>query len=308
VWEDGEKGGCVLKRFYKLFSSVIVLVLTIGAGLSALVPVTNAAQVPAKLSDYQNHPHRDAIDYVVKNKLMWLFPDGSFQPDKPITQADLVAGLVNVKGLTSGEPVQELPENHWARIFYERAQKDGILDGIVVSPSKVLTREEASQLMTNTWKSLRSQYKKVPQYYITYAVNSGWILERNGKFPNGLSTTRYDSFGDLSRGEQALALYTLHHDYLGIQVGEKIATQFHNSLKISGGYLHGSVPALKGFDIRLLVRFKNGEASSVYSGNFSFNISQVDYAEFGVTRNKEAKVLALYQYLKFPSLQRENSR
>lgn len=308
MWEDGEKGGCVLKRFYKLFSSAIVLVLTIGAGLSALVPVTNAAQVPAKLSDYQNHPHRDAIDYVVKNKLMWLFPDGSFQPDKPITQADLVAGLVNVKGLTSGEPVQELPENHWAKVYYERAKRDGILDGVEINPNKVMNREEASRLMVNAWKSLRKGYQRNPQYYITDAVDSHWISGKLGAFPNGVSTTRYDALGTLSRGEQAAALYVLHTDFLSIQEGEKIATRFHNSLKVSGGILRGTVPSGKGYDIRLYVQFKDGKVSSIYSGNISFSASEVEYIRLTVKFQGEAKSLASYLYRDFRTLERENSR
>ncbi|EMT52388.1 S-layer homology domain-containing protein [Brevibacillus borstelensis] len=297
-----------MKRFYKLFSSVIVLVLTIGAGLSALVPVTNAAQVPAKLSDYQNHPHRDAIDYVVKNKLMWLFPDGSFQPDKPITQADLVAGLVNVKGLTSGEPVQELPENHWAKVYYERAKRDGILDGVEINPNKVMNREEASRLMVNAWKSLFPRYPWKQQYNIIYSVGSNWIAGKPGKFPNGVSTTLYDSFGTVSRGEQAFALQSLHREYQGIQEAEKIATQFHNSLKISGETIRGALPTVKGYDTRLYVRFKNGKTDTIDSGKFSFSTSQVEYVRFLVKFKGEAESLANYLYGKLPTLERENSR
>lgn len=298
-----------MKRFYKLFSSAIVLVLTIGAGLSALVPVTNAAQVPAKLSDYQNHPHRDAIDYVVKNKLMWLFPDGSFQPDKPITQADLVAGLVNVKGLTVGEPVQGLPANHWAKIYYERAEKDGILNEVTVNPSKALTREEAGLLINNAWKNLRHVYKDKPQSYASIAVSSGWLPAKAGKFPNGVSTTLYDAFGEVTRSEEAVALYSLHRDFVGIIEGEKIATQFHNSLKLSSGRLRGNVPAVEGLNIRLLIRFKDGKAKSIYSGD-TLNVvaSQVHHLEFTVKRKNEATLLAIYKYADLSNLTRINAR
>jgi hypothetical protein len=308
VWEDGEKGGCVLKRFYKLFSSVIVLVLTIGAGLSALVPVTNAAQVPAKLSDYQNHPHRDAIDYVVKNKLMWLFPDGSFQPDKPITQADLVAGLVNVKGLTSGEPVQELPENHWAKVYYERAKRDGILDGVEINPNKVMNREEASRLMVNAWKSLFRLHRHDYQYYIIPAVDSGWVQAKNGAFLNGVSTSRYDSLETLTRGEQALTLRFLHKEFLGIQEAELIATQFHKSLRSSDGTFRGTLPSFKGFDTRLAVQFKNRDVKTIDSGNFSLNASQIDFAEFTVKFKGESKSLVRYRYQNLPTLNRVSTR
>lgn len=295
-----------MKRMYFFLSSVLGTVLSLSGLFAAAHPSTAQAQTVQK--DYENHPNRAAIEYVVKNKLMWLYPDGNFRPEQPVTQADLVAGLVNVKGLTQGVPIPGFPANHWAKVYYERAKKDGILDNVTINPNKVLNREEAGLLMNNAWKNLRQSYNKTRQSYAEVAVGSGWIPGKAGIFPNGVSTSHFDAFGKVTRGEEAVALYKLHRDFLGIIEGEKIAIQFHHSLKVTGGYLRGRVPTVNGYDIRLLVRLKTGKAASFKSGEFMINVSQIDYLQFSVKRSGEATSLALYNYINFPKIERVNVR
>lgn len=290
-----------------LFTTLALVTLMSSSYSTHAATTTVKEQVTVK--DYTKHPQRTAIEYVVKNKLMWLFPDGNFRPDQPITQADLVTGLVNVKGLMVGEPVQELPANHWAKVYYERAKKDGILELVTINPSKVLTREEAGLLMTNAWKSLRKRYKNPAQSYASVAVTAGWLPEKAGKLQNGVSTTKYDAIGGVTRSEEAAALYSLHRDFVGIIEGEKIANQFHSSLKISEGFLKGTVPTVKGYDIRLLIAFKNGTVKSIYSGAIDQNAHQIDYMQFTVQRDGESASLAIYDYtLAPPKIQRINKR
>lgn len=298
-----------MKRLNYFLTGFLIAGVTIG-GLNINPVVGHAATQAAavKQNDYQNRPDKAAIEYVVKNKLMWLYPDGNFRPDQTITQADLIAGLSNVKSLSQGIAVPELPANHWAKAYYERAKKDGILMDVQIAPTKVLNREEAARLMTNAWKNLRTRYQKVPQYFIAYAVDSQWILEKAGKFPNGVSTSKYDSLGTVTRGEQAIALYNLHRDLLGINDAEKVALQFHNSLKVSGSTLTGTIPSVKGYDIRLLVRMKDGKALTFTSGKLSFNTLNASYAEFTIKRSGESIPLSWYYYQKFPSIERVNSR
>lgn len=295
-----------MKRIHFFLSSVLVTILSLSGLFAAAHPSTAQAQTVQK--DYENHPNRAAIEYVVKNKLMWLYPDGNFRPEQPVTQADLVAGLVNVKGLTQGDPVPGFPANHWAKVYYERAKKDGILDNVSINPNKVLNREEAGLLMNNAWKNLVSVFNKKRQSYTEVAVSEGWLPKKAGKFPNGVSTTLYDAFAGVSRVEEAVALYKLHRDFLGMIEGEKIATQFHQSLKVAGGYLRGRVPTIKGYDVRLIMVLKNGKVSSFKSGEITVNITQIDYMQFSVKRTGEATALALYDYGKLPSIERVNAR
>lgn len=288
-----------------MFSISIVTALSIGGSLWGSVPIS-AAQVIQ--NDYQTHPYKADIEYAVQHKLMWLFPDGNFRPDQPVTQADLVTSLTAVKGLTSGTPVMELPANHWAMVYYERARKDGILDGVDINPTKVLNREEASQLMVNAWKSVRRTYQNPMQYFIGDAVTSKWLPAKPGYFPNGVSTTTLDSMGSVTRGEQAVAMHLLHTDLSGIASAEKIALQFHNSLKVSGSMAKGHIQAVKGYDIRLLVVTKDRNVVEFTSGNVSFNVNNTAFAEYSVKRSGESTPLSFYYYQSFPSLERTNRR
>lgn len=260
-----------------------MLAATIAIGITpAVVPApTYASQ--AVVNDYVNHAYKTYIEYAVKNKFMWLDSAGNFKPNQAITQAELVSGLVNAKGLIVGTAVQGFPASHWAKVYYERAKKDGILDDVVVDPNQVITREEASLLMNNAWKSMYHIYQKKRQVYSDVAVGSGWIPKKAGKFANGVSTTAYDGLGVVTRGEEALALYLLNKDVKDTKVGEEIALKFHNSLKNSDGYLIGAIPSVQGKNIRLLVRFKNNSVVTYKSGSsLKVNAGQIFDMEFSV--------------------------
>jgi len=295
-----------LKRMHVFLASLLGTVLSLSGLFTA--PHPSVAQAQTVQKDYENHPNRAAIEYVVKHKLMWLFPDGNFRPEQPITQADLVAGLVNVKGLTQGVSVPGFPQNHWAKVYYERAMKDGILDDVSINPNKVLNREEAGLLMNNAWKNLRSVFAKKRQSYSEVAVSNGWLPPKSGVFSNGVQTTLYDALSYVSRAEESVALTVLHRDILGIREGERIASQIHQSFRISGGYLTGIIPTVKGYSVHLLARYKNGNGLSIKSGKVMLNVSEISYLELSVQRTGEAVPLALYNYLKLPSLERVNIR
>jgi hypothetical protein len=298
-----------LKRIHFFLSGVLATILTL-SGLFAAAH-SPAAQAQTVQKDYANHPNRAAIEYVVKNKLMWLYPDGNFRPEQPVTQADVVAGLVNVKGLTVGSSIQGFPANHWAKVYYERANKDGILNGVVINPNKVLTREETAFLMINAWQNVRNSrdnketgaYKTAPN--IQYAVGSRWMPKKAGKFPNGVSTTAYDGVTNATRGELAFGLTALRKDLIDIKESEKLALQVHNSFKISGKTLKGTLPSHPIYLSELIVGFKNGKIYR-YSdpGNISLDITQVTYMTVAITRKDRSIKLATYQYLKIPNLTR----
>lgn len=286
-----------------------VLAATIALGVVPAVIPTPTYAAQAVVKDYTNHVYKTYIEYAVKNKFMWLDATGNFKPNQNITQADLVSGLVNAKRLTAGTPVQGLPANHWAKVYYERAKKDGILDGVTVNPNKVLTREEASLMMNNAWKSMYRMYQKKRQVYSDVAVGGGWIPKKAGKFANGVSTSTADGLGTVTRGEEAVALYLLNKDVNDTKVGEDIALKFHNSLKNSGGYLVGTVPSAQGKDIKLVLRFKNNNIVSYKSGNvIKVNASQILDMEFSVKNSGQAKPIALYSYDGSNLTARKNAR
>jgi hypothetical protein len=303
-----------MKRIHFFLSSVTAAILTVGGLLAAVHPP--AAQAQAVQNDYVNHPNRAAIEYVVKNKLMWLYPDGNFRPDQPVTQAELVAGLVNLKGLTQGVPVPGLPANHWAKVYYERAKKDGILNNVPITPNKVLNREEAAYLLINAFESVRSTrsqkdseyYKSIPQ--VQFAVNYGLLPKKAGQFPNGVSTSMYDGLSNVTRAEQAYTLAFWHRDFVGIQEAEVIANKIRSSLKLSNGILSGTVYTSNKFDVKLLILHKNGRFNEYSSaGNFSVNVSQAKAMQLTIKYKGEAAPLVFNTYAKLPvSLEYTNSR
>lgn len=277
-------------------------------GVPVVPSVTESVSAQQVVKDYQNHVYKNQIQYVVQNKLMWLYPDGNFRPEQPITQADLVVGLANVKGIINIAPVPGLPANHWAKVYYERAMKDGILTGVAINPNKVIAREEAAVLMKNAWQNLRAVYKNNRQVYSDVAVNSGWLPKKSGKFSNGVSTTTFDGLGNVTRGELAQALTLLHNDFKEMAVGEKIALQFHNSLKVTGGYLRGQVPVVNGYEAKITAVLKSGKPVQLKSGPVLLNASQIDYMQFNVKKAGTAVSLAKYDYVDMSSLAGNNVR
>ncbi|WP_230077853.1 S-layer homology domain-containing protein [Brevibacillus sedimenti] len=295
-------------------ASLLGTVLSLSGLFTA--PHPSVAQAQTVQKDYENHPNRAAIEYVVKHKLMWLFPDGNFRPEQPITQADLVAGLVNVKGLTQGVSVPGFPQNHWAKVYYERAMKDGILDDVSINPNKVLNREEGAFLIINAWESVRnSRTQKTTGFYeqssnVKYAVDSAWLPKKAGKFPNGVATSIYDSETSVTRSEQAFVLATLHKDFVGIKEAEIIANKIHSSLRLSNGILRGTIFTSNKYNVSLFILHKNGNFNEYNSpGAFSVNVSQAKAMQLTIKYRGEAVPLVFYMYTKLPvSLEYENVR
>lgn len=290
------------KSFFLALLLATATVASGGVGESAFV---FAAQANQAIKDYQNHVHKADIEYAVKNQLMWLFPDGNFRPDQTITQADLVVGLVQVKGLKEGVAIKDFPVGHWAKTYYERAVKDGILKDVAVEPNKVLTREEAAFLVINAWESVRkSRTRKDSELfknhsYIQYTVSSGWIVPKTGHFPNGVLTNKFDSKTLVTRGDAASSLRKLHEDYIGIQDAEIIFNQFHQSLTLSKGVLTGFIPNNGKYSLN--INFYGQKVQDYEKvGKFSLNISNYSEMIIRIVRKGEAVPLVYNQYANLP--------
>ncbi|MFE1627116.1 S-layer homology domain-containing protein [Brevibacillus reuszeri] len=284
-----------------------------GVGESAFV---FAAQANQAVKDYQNHVHKADIEYAVKNQLMWLFPDGNFRPDQTITQADLVVGIAQAKGLTQGVPVQNIPANHWAKTYYERAAKDGILLNVAIDPNKVLTREEAAYLLINAWENLRGTRteKEIERYknqsQVQFIGSAGFMSIKSGELPNGTQTARFDSKSLITRGEASFSLHKLHVDIVGINEAEKLFSEFHKSLKLNNGKVTGVIPKSEKYFLEISL-YLNGPKVKDYkeTGRFTMDISQAYKMGVRVVYKGKAMPQALYQYTKLPtSLDYENIR
>lgn len=302
-----------MKRKSFFLTILLATAVVVGGGVGEASSLF-AAQTNTSARDYQNHVHKADIEYAVKNQLMWLFPDGSFRPDQTITQADLVVGLVQVKGLKEGEAIKDFPAGHWAKTYYERAVKDGILKDVAVEPNKVLTREEAAYLLINAWENLRgsrTNKDSAPlknQTQVQFTVSTGYLVPKAGEYPSGVSTSKFDSKSLVTRGELAFSLKALHTDFIGIQEAEKMYTQFHNSLKLSKGVISGVIP--NDGEYSLNIKFFGTKIKDYdIKGKFSLNVTQFDQMLVRIVRKGEAVPLAYYVYTNMPNnLEHKNIR
>ncbi len=284
----------------KLVNSLLVAGLLFGT----FVPQINGAQAAVKSvvvkSDYANHWAKAEIDWAVKNKVMWKYPDGTFRPNAAITQVQFVTSLVAFFHLNASAPVPELKEYAY-KGFYERAKKAGILEGVEINPDKPLTRDDVALLLINAWKPYYN-YKIEPKGYTPgqkVVVNRLMEPYPDNKFHGGDFATR---------GHIAALLKRLDNILVAFQKGEQIAQQFHNSLKVSNGYVSGKVPSVdrSKYRVGVCLYFKDGSYKYFYPpSSFKAKADSIKLMTFTLDDFQVARTVAAYDYRKFPSLQRE---
>ncbi|WP_400162207.1 S-layer homology domain-containing protein [Brevibacillus sp. TJ4] len=286
-----------MKAVNDWLTRVLVVTVVMGA-LSFSAPGTSAA---SSTSEYTAYPEVGAVEFVLKQRLMWNYADGQFHGDQQISQAQFVSSLVAVLGVTETEPVPQIPDGHWAKTVYERAQKAGILNGVEINPNKLLNKEETALLVFNAWRPYRGE--KNQGFTNTGAlITWGWMQPA----PQGQPKFREDL--PVTRADAALILRYLWQDKLNLELGEKYALEFHKSLKVENGYLIGTVPKGDGL-LRLRATFHSKENKYLNFGNgeyFKLKIEGLNNMAFTATNQLDSTNAVAYHYIKFPSLERTN--
>ncbi|RNB79388.1 S-layer homology domain-containing protein [Brevibacillus nitrificans] len=288
-----------------LGTSLMMVGITIGqtlwGGTWGVYPAA-AAQPLQTMSDFAAHPAKESILLGLQKGYIWKYPDGRFYPDKQIVQSQLVASLVAIRGLKETAPVPELPVGHWAKGTYERAQKAGILADVKIDPNKLLTKEEAAQLVFNAWKPYRGV--KMKGYTHTGAlITWGWM----DPAPAGQPKFREDL--PVSRGDAAKILQFLYDDKLQIELGEKLWREFHDSLNVKNGILSGKIPSAdKNYYINVQFFMKNNQIVGFENGqNFTVNLSNIKTAGFIVMDRRDSTKSISYSYPNLPNLNWEKT-
>jgi S-layer homology domain len=278
-----------MKRF-KLFLSTLVLALTLVGTTFSTTPVVQASATT--IGDYTSTPEIGAVEFAIKKGFMWKYADGQFHGEKQITQGQFVSSLVAIRGVKEGLPVPQLPDGHWAKATYERAQKAGILTDVQINPDKLLTKEETALLVFNAWKPYRGVKDK--GFTNTGAlVTWGWMQPA----PHGQPKFREDL--PVTRGDAAVILRRVWQDKYQLELGEKYALEFHKSLKVVNGYLTGKIP--KGDELlHLRVQFFTKETNNIvsYSKGQSFKVKIDDFSAMGFSATNELdfSFAAVYLY------------
>lgn len=287
-----------MKRLRVILSSMLIIAFMVGPML--ILPIAEVRAAQPLTANYSATPEKGAVEFALLKGYMWKYADGQFHGEKQITQGQFVSSLVTIRGLKEGDPVPQLPEGHWAKATYERAQKAGILTDVEINPDKLLTKEETALLVFNAWRPYRGVKKQ--GYTNTGAlITWGWM----DPAPQGQPKFREDL--PVMRADAAVILRKMWQDKYELELGEKYALEFHNSLKIKDGYLTGTIP--KGDNLLYLrVQFFKKDTGEIvsYSKGQSFKEKLDDYSVMGffATNELDFSIASVYRYSNLKTLER----
>ncbi|RXT02860.1 S-layer homology domain-containing protein [Ammoniphilus sp. CFH 90114] len=120
-----------------------------------------------------------SIAFVEEHQLMIGYPDGSFQPQKEVTRAEMATIALKLKKLQEGDQSTNFPDaaKHWANkvisTAYEAEYMIGYTDGLF-RPNRSITRAEAVTVFNKllgrrlSKKPEQSSYKDVGQQHWAY--------------------------------------------------------------------------------------------------------------------------------------------
>ncbi|OGC41396.1 hypothetical protein A2548_00960 [candidate division WOR-1 bacterium RIFOXYD2_FULL_41_8] len=93
---------------------------------------------------------REAIEALAQANIINGLPDGSYQPEKNISRAELSTLLIKSQGIKPAqaetEIFKDIPSHHWAREYIGEAAKQGLVNGYpdkTFQPNNGINREEA---------------------------------------------------------------------------------------------------------------------------------------------------------------------
>jgi len=257
-----------------------------------------SAAKAAQRMDYAHHPAKAAIAFGLQQGYMWTYPDGGFYPHHRISQAQFVAGLAAIRGERGIQPVPQLPNGHWAKSVYERANKAGILRDIAIDPNRLLTKEEAAKLVFNAWRPYRGEKNK--HYTNTGAlVTWGWMKPA----PPGQPKFREDL--PVTRADAAEILRYLWQDKWQLELGKKYADEFHRSLKVENGVISGRVPKGDGnFTLTAsFITLSDGMEGFLNGEAFRVQLAKIKpFLVFSIRNNNDSSDAGLFWYTNLPNL------
>lgn len=149
-----------------------------GIGAAAVVAAASIPATSADFSDIAGSPHRDAINKLVQMGVIKGYPDGTFQPNKPLTRSDVVKlfgkYLVSLGYTIPGDYKTNMrfadlsPNSDDELLKYAALVKDvGVFQGSngKLMPSNIMLREQMALVLVRA-------FSKIHQFdYIAYVQN-----------------------------------------------------------------------------------------------------------------------------------------
>ncbi len=127
--------------------------------------------------DIQKHWAKTWIERAVKEGIVTGYPNGTFQPDRPLSRAEFSTILVKASKLAGVDavlPFKDVPKAYWGYEFIQKAYAKGWIAGFpdgTFQPDKPVNREQAAVILT---KKMEAETRGVA-YQIPYAN----VLDKN---------------------------------------------------------------------------------------------------------------------------------
>ena len=125
----------------------VMMVLVFFAVRPASISAAGFPDVPA------NYWAKKHIDYLVAQKVIVGFPDGTFKPENPVTREQFAKMIVVAKGLSLSKPATptytDVSKSRWSYGYVEAASKAGYIKGYgggEFGPADPITREQLAVL------------------------------------------------------------------------------------------------------------------------------------------------------------------
>ncbi len=156
----------------------------------------------------EDHWFFDAVMRLTELKILNGYPDGSFCPEREITNAEFVKMLMVAMGVTTDASLEfGLFPEHWASVYISLAYKNGILtdDDIIAGfdPSAAITRAAMTKMMVLALGidvvRIDDPFSDISDAYASTAYNE--YLLRGYLMPDG--TRIYNGEGNALRSEAA---------------------------------------------------------------------------------------------------------
>lgn len=114
-----------------------------------------ASPIAAAFSDANGHWAAASIAAAVQAGVVTGYPDGTFQPDRPVTRAEEAAMIVRLEGAAGGTPevpsFADVPLEYWGFGSIETAKTMGLITGYpdgTFHPDQTSTRGEACSMVS----------------------------------------------------------------------------------------------------------------------------------------------------------------